>query len=224
MTINQFLFANNANSTLAGAITNTATTANLASGTGSLFPPPGTNQAFVATFTSASNPAIQEIVYVTAISGDTVTLVRGQEGTTALAWNANDLFQMLCTAGTQKNFVQLGSNLTPNSTGNVSVSIGPGYSGSLTLGFTAPHNGSLLVMGILNLTTAAGGLITNHITNSYNGINFSQSSELSSTVLFTTSFPAGESVTVTQTITAASGSWSAVSGTYSIAYIWVPSL
>lgn len=93
------LFANNAVSTLAGAISNVATTAVLATGSGALFPTPLTGQYFCLTFTDAATGLLHEIVHVTAISGDTITMVRAQEGTTALNWLPGDLADNLWTAG-----------------------------------------------------------------------------------------------------------------------------
>lgn len=93
------LFANNASTTLAGAITAVATTANLASGTGVLFPSPGAGQYFVLTFTDAATGLINEIVWVTNVTGDVITITRAQEGTTAKPWNAGDFAANLWTAG-----------------------------------------------------------------------------------------------------------------------------
>ncbi|MFA9204846.1 MAG: hypothetical protein ACEQSH_00160 [Bacteroidia bacterium] len=93
------LFANDAASTLAGAISNVATTANLQVGTGALFPNPTGSEYFVMTFTDAGTGLLKEIVHVTARSGDTITIERAQEGTTALAWQAGDLADNLNTAG-----------------------------------------------------------------------------------------------------------------------------
>ena len=100
------LFANNALSTLAGAITNTATTANLTAGTGALFPTPSGGNYFVMSFTDAATGLLEEIVHVTAISGDTITIVRGQEGTTDQNWAAGDLAQNRLTAGQMQAMVQ----------------------------------------------------------------------------------------------------------------------
>lgn len=102
----QLLFANNAQSSLAGSITNSSTAANLASGTGVFFPAPGTGQSFVGTFTDAATGLLNEIVQVTNVTGDTITIIRAQEGTTALAWAANDLFDELWTAGQAETMVQ----------------------------------------------------------------------------------------------------------------------
>jgi len=114
------IFSNNANSTLAGAITNVATTANLAPGSGILFPNPSSGQYFVMTFIDAATRLLNEIVHVTAISGDTVTLIRGQEGTTPLSWNAGDFAIHQLTAGQMAAFLQ--SVAGPGSTRIVTVS------------------------------------------------------------------------------------------------------
>lgn len=107
------LFYNNAITTLAGAITNVATTANLAAGSGILFTPgPSTGQYFKMTFIDAATKNLNEIVHVTAIATDTITIVRGQEGTTPLNWAAGDLAQNLCTAGTLNSLLQTIGNVT----------------------------------------------------------------------------------------------------------------
>lgn len=104
---NTFLFANQASSTLAAPISSTATACSLASGTGSKFPNPSTNQQFAMTFNDAATGLLTEIVYVTAITGDAITtMVRAQEGTVAQTWSAGDLANALITAGTLAAFQQ----------------------------------------------------------------------------------------------------------------------
>lgn len=93
------LFKNQPGTTLASPVSNVATTASLSPGSGALFPSPGANQYFSATFTDAATGLLNEIVYVTGISGDIVTIERAQEGTVALNWNAGDYFRNLVTAG-----------------------------------------------------------------------------------------------------------------------------
>lgn len=100
------LWADNATTTLAGSITNVATTANLAAGTGALFPAPGATQFFRGTFTHANGSPGTEIVYVTAVATDTITMLRGQEGTTAQAWASGDFFFNSVTAGALTNLTQ----------------------------------------------------------------------------------------------------------------------
>lgn len=100
------VFTNRAQSTLAGSISNVATSANLAPGTGALFPNPAADEYFVLTFQDAATGLLYEIVHVTGRSGDTITMQRAQEGTTGLAWSAGDLALLLFTAGTMAAAVQ----------------------------------------------------------------------------------------------------------------------
>jgi hypothetical protein len=94
-----FLFANNASSTLAAPISNTATSVTLAAGTGAEFPSPSAGQQFGLTFNDAATGLLTEIVYCTARTGDTLTIARAQEGTTAQGWASGDLAANLWTAG-----------------------------------------------------------------------------------------------------------------------------
>jgi hypothetical protein len=102
------LWSNNASTNIAGSITSTDTTVALSAGTGVEFPNPTGGNYFKATFYDQATKTINEIVHVTAMAGDVATIVRGQEGTTAQAWNAGDIFANLITAGTLEAFVQTG--------------------------------------------------------------------------------------------------------------------
>lgn len=88
-------FANNAVGTLSAGITNTDTSLVLASGQGAAFPSLSAGDYFYLTLGSAGNT---EIVKVTARSGDTLTVVRAQESTTAKAYVAGTATQLLVTA------------------------------------------------------------------------------------------------------------------------------
>lgn len=107
----QLLFKNNDSTTLNAPLTNIAVTATLAPGSGATLPAPGAGQAFFATFIDAATGLLNEIVRVTAVAGDVVTMVRAQDGTTAKAWATGDIFALLINAGTmgamlQKDLVQ----------------------------------------------------------------------------------------------------------------------
>ena len=104
-----YLFKNNAISTLAGPISAVATSINVASGSGVLFPSPSGGQVFALTLVSASNPTALEIVYCTAVTGDTLTVVRGREGTTAQPFLAGDFADHRLTAGALSTLVQSGN-------------------------------------------------------------------------------------------------------------------
>lgn len=91
------LIANNATSTLAASATNVATTITVQTGDASLFPSPAAGEYFLATLIDAS--LNREIVKCTSRTGAALTVVRGQEGTTARAWNAGDRISVQMTAG-----------------------------------------------------------------------------------------------------------------------------
>lgn len=80
-------FANNASALLAATITSGATTIQVASGFGALFPSPTGGDFFYATLEDDSGNI--EIVKCTARSGDNLTVVRAQDGTTAQAFTLN---------------------------------------------------------------------------------------------------------------------------------------
>lgn len=90
------LVKNNAYSTLASGITNSATTITLATGTGTRFPAAGGSDYFYATLIDTSNNL--EIVKVTARSTDTLTVVRAQDGTSARAYATGDRIELRVVA------------------------------------------------------------------------------------------------------------------------------
>jgi hypothetical protein len=85
------LYANNAAGTLNGGITNVQTTLTLNAGQAALFPNPVPPQVFYVTLTDAATQTLIEIVKVTAVSGNVFSIVRGQDGTSALSWNSGDI-------------------------------------------------------------------------------------------------------------------------------------
>lgn len=111
------LAANNAQTVLAAGISASATSMTVNSGTGALFPAPSAGVSFFKlTLIDAATGQLTEIVHVTSRSGDTMTIDRGQEGTTARAWSANDIAANMMTAGTLSylltNFQPLDATLT----------------------------------------------------------------------------------------------------------------
>ncbi|MCK7231002.1 hypothetical protein L8P23_02535 [Enterobacter roggenkampii] len=95
------LTANNAQTVLTAGISASATSLTVNSGTGALFPSATAGVSyFKLTLVDAATGQLSEIVHVTARSGDTMTITRGQEGTTARAWSANDIAANMLTAGT----------------------------------------------------------------------------------------------------------------------------
>lgn len=90
------LVKNNAYSTLASGINSSVTSITLVAGTGARFPAAGGADYFYATLINTSNQL--EVVKVTARSTDTLTVVRGQDGTTARAYSSSDRIELRVTA------------------------------------------------------------------------------------------------------------------------------
>jgi hypothetical protein len=82
-------FTNFARSKVATGINASATTLSITGGSGALFPAITGAEYFYLTLENAS--LVREIVKVTARAADTLTIVRGQDNTTALTWNAGDI-------------------------------------------------------------------------------------------------------------------------------------
>jgi hypothetical protein len=110
-----FIFANNVNTALAGAVSTTATTITLASSANLPSSIPS-GFALAITLNDQATRNNYEIVYATAItisgSSATLTVQRAQEGTTALAWLVGDFVFSGPTAGQQASFAELSGNNT----------------------------------------------------------------------------------------------------------------
>jgi hypothetical protein len=104
----RLIFGNNDATTTSGSIGIPDTQVNVAAGTGVLFPQPGPNEMFIATFIDTLTGQEREIVHVTNVVGDTMTIVRGQEGLNAKAWPVGSIFAHLHTAGAMEAMLQQG--------------------------------------------------------------------------------------------------------------------
>jgi hypothetical protein len=123
---NVFVFADNARSTLAAPIGPSATSITLAPGTGALFPAPSAGQQFALTLNDAATRLSYEVTYCTHRSGDVLTVVRAQEGTSALSWITGDLCWNGPTSGQMAAMVQI-----PHMT---DASIAPVFAGTSVVG------------------------------------------------------------------------------------------
>lgn len=104
-----FLFANNVSTTLNGAVGTGDTTWTVADG--SIFPTPVAGKTLRATAIKAADSTV-EIVDITAISTNDLTVTRAREGTTALAFADGDTVELRVTKEMLENFPQLGRNNT----------------------------------------------------------------------------------------------------------------
>jgi len=147
--LSQFVYINFYKTTLSAAMTSTQTTMTVGSATG--LPTLTTGQVLPLVLTSASNNTVHEIVYVTAISSNTLTIERGQEGTAGNTWAIGDYVSCDTTAG---SVVASGDDVsfgTVDATGLITAN------GGLTVpsGQTATVAGTVDATGLI---TANGGL------------------------------------------------------------------
>lgn len=161
------LAANNAQSVLAAGISSSATTMTLNTGTGALFPAPVSGTSFFKlTLIDAATGQISEIVHVTARTGDTLTIVRAQEGTLARAWSVNDIAANMMTAGTLSyildnyaTIASLGTAAARNvGTGANQIPDMSFFGGSSSSsGYQYFPNGTLIQWGTIGLSSSPAG-------------------------------------------------------------------
>lgn len=112
----RLIFKNNFEVALAQPATTSDTTITIRSGSG--FPTLGANERVVATIVDAATGLQFEIVTVTAVVGNVLTVQRAQEGTAARAWAAGDMLSIRTTAatltGTVRNFGTIPSGMDLN--------------------------------------------------------------------------------------------------------------
>lgn len=158
MAFTKELFSNDAQTTLAGAINNVATTASLATGAGALFPHPGANEYFRMTFRDSATGLQTEIVFVTDITGDDITMVRGQEGTVAQAWVAGDKAYLSATAGTLQSFQQVPAAQSQANNYAVDTGTADNYIVALTPALTTYQAGTPIRVMITHTNTGPATL------------------------------------------------------------------
>jgi len=96
------LFSNNASTTLSTGVNDSTTSITVTDG--SVFPTPPDGDYFYVTLESYSDPTLKEICKCTERNGDTLTIVRGQDGTTASAFNSGAKAELRLTAGGLNDF------------------------------------------------------------------------------------------------------------------------
>ncbi len=134
----QYIFANNVNTSLFSPISSTATSLTLLSATN--LPTLSSGQIMPLTLNDKATRTVFEIVYVTAISGTTLTVTRGQEGTAAQNWQAGDYAFSTQTAQATELAIQSGAYNYAVDTGTTAnayvVSLTPAIPATIPDGFT----------------------------------------------------------------------------------------
>lgn len=149
------LFANNIQTTLATSITSSQTSVTLTSTAG--LPSPSAGQYFVMTFTSGTT---NEIVWVTNVTGSTITCIRAKEGTSGTSFASGSYASCFPTAGTQQDFIQIDQLQN----GAYTFTNGAGTANALTatiasnLTATSLPNGFQFILNAANANTGAATL------------------------------------------------------------------
>ena len=217
-----YLFGDNALSTLAGTLSASSTSVTLALGTGAKFPAPASGQYFAASLTDAATKTDSEIVLVTNVTGDVLTVVRGQEGTSARSWVVGDFIWNGPTGGQMAAMAQSSHFPAGQKAFLESQIIGPGYSNSLTLSLTAPSDGNARMSSALNLGGVAPTGFTSTLSNNL-GIGSSGSvSQLSQTQFTFIPMTAGETLVGTFTVTSPAGSYGNTDADYGFELTFTP--
>jgi len=150
-----YQFTNNAASTLASGITAASTSITVATGTGGAFPTLTGSQFCYCTLQNTAGSVV-EIVKVTARSGDTFTVVRGQDNTSASSFSTGDKFELRLTAGELtelfNGIVQGGGNDNVFVENDTTVTT----SYTLTTGRNAMSVGPVTVNGGVTVTVPSG--------------------------------------------------------------------
>ncbi|PQV51803.1 hypothetical protein [Paraburkholderia sp. BL21I4N1] len=152
----KFIFTNNVDTTLAGAISPSATSLALSSATHLPNSIPA-GQVLVITLNDQATRQNFEIIYATEVSGATLSgLSRGQEGTAALAWSVGDFAWSGPTAGQMANFqpgrllnvqyITATSTYTPTP-GTANAIVEGAGGGGAGAGFPNPGSGSAAAGG-----------------------------------------------------------------------------
>lgn len=159
------LFSNNAGSELAGNISPTAVTILLTTGGGAAFPQPDpiAGSYFKLSLTDATTQALEEICNCTNRVGDTLTVVRGQEGTTALSWSVNDIAENRWTAGSAQAMLQALSAL------DTAYAVDTGTANAITVAFPFAPGTLGALEGVLLTILKSNATNTTAVTITANG-------------------------------------------------------
>jgi hypothetical protein len=156
------ILKNNATSTITTAISASDVGLAVAAGTGSIFPVLGTGDYFYATLVSSGGT--YEIVKVTARVGDTMTIVRAQEDTTAQSFAAGSSFEARVTAASIRDTA---SDIILTRLGSTSAGDGASLVGVQDAG---NYYAATTVEGVLQELGASGGTVgINAIVDNFTG-------------------------------------------------------
>lgn len=152
-------YANNAKTTLNGAITNVATSIVVTDG--SVFPTLGGGDYFYMTFEDSS--LNREIVKVTARSTNTLTVTRAQNGTSARAFSSGDKAEGRVVTGILDDLAALVGGVTPSAFFLTLVDDSTAGAFMTTLGITADGQSLITAANYAAMRTALGLVIGTNV-------------------------------------------------------------
>jgi hypothetical protein len=159
------LYSNNATTSLSSGITNSATSITV--GSVADFPSLSAGEYYFATLANVTNTKI-EIVKVTSASSTTLTVVRGQDGTTAVAFDSGDNFQLRVTAATLDSATRTDVSITGGSVSTATITDATASAKGLATAAQITKldaiEASADVTDTTNVTTA-GALMDSEVTN-----------------------------------------------------------
>lgn len=154
------LFTNNATSTLAASLGGTSgdTSITVQTGDGAKFPNPGAGDFFRVTLFKKATGEV-EICKCTARSGDVLTVIRGEEGTSIIAFNAGDIIELRPTAGFFSSLSVTSTNIQQDAFNYAAdTGVADDYQVSLSPAPTAYTNGLAVRFLAANSNTGASTL------------------------------------------------------------------
>ena len=187
-----FVFANFIKTTLAANVTSTATSIKLSSSAN--LPVLSAGQILPITLNDAATGAVYEIVYCTAISGAVLTVTRGQENTTAVAWLSGDTVFGSFTAET---VFPEGGNTNPQEVGDATTATEALPLGQAQANFAALAGLSTQVFNAAAATTATEVVPLGQV---YQQLSIAASQSLTLSALETVVFSNGLTSNITITL------------------------
>ncbi len=159
-----YVFANNASSVLVSPVAATDTELVLQAGQGQLFPPLAAGQIAAVTLEDVNGNI--EITYVTGRIGDTLIVMRGQEGTTALPFSSGSRVEQRVTAAMMMIMLQSNGGDTLSGTTTLAGVLNLGTGGSIQGGESAgtairsqPGDTSNQIVVPINAPATEGGSV-----------------------------------------------------------------
>jgi hypothetical protein len=153
------VFANNAVSTLAAAIAAGDTSLTVATGEGARFPAISGGDWFNVVLEDGPPVTKREFVKVTARSGDVLTIVRAQQGSTAQAFSIGDKVEQRLSAATLTQ-LQIDSTLGNANPSNVTANAADTYITGSNVNLAGRIRQGTLLRWVINATKTAAGLAT----------------------------------------------------------------